>query len=139
MGIYKELKEISDWNKRRKQRKEQKAKEVNKNPTEEQLKNNKKGKLAYLWTFISIIVYLLGFGIVLTAWQENFAIGIIALIFALIITPMAHKKAVNLAREQRKINGKGLMALIVATLLPSIILIGGFFFLFVFGGLYNFI
>ena len=48
--------------KERKAKKEQKSKEVNKNPTEEQLKNNKKGKLAYLWTVISIIVYVFAFG-----------------------------------------------------------------------------
>jgi len=49
----------------------------------------------------------------------------------------AHRKAINLAREQRRINGKGLLALIVASILPLIVLAGGFFF-FVFGGMYTF-
>ena len=79
------------------------ANEVNKNPTEEQLKNNKKGKLAYLWTFISIVVYILGFGMVFTVWEENFALGIFALLIALAITPFAHKKAISFAQEQRRI------------------------------------
>ena len=102
-----------------------------------QLKNNKKGKLAYLWTVISIVVYLIGFGLVATAWEENIGVGILALLLALTTTPFAHRKAIDLAREQRRINGKGLLALIVASVLPLIVLAGGFFF-FVFGGMYTF-
>lgn len=138
MGFFKDLKKLSDWSKRKKQKKEERAKEVNQNPSEEELKNNRKGKLAYLWTFISIIVYVLGFGIVFSAWQENIALGIVALLFALTITPMAHRKAIGFAKDQRRINGKGLMPLIIATILPSIVLAGGFFF-FIFGGIYYFI
>ena len=120
----------------RKKNKEEKQ-AVNHNPTEEQLKNNKKGKLAYLWTVISIVVYLIGFGLVATAWEENIGVGILALLLALTTTPFAHRKAIDLAREQRRINGKGLLALIVASILPLIVLAGGFFF-FVFGGMYTF-
>lgn len=134
MGILKDLNDLSNRNKKRKQNR---AKQVNQNPTEEQLKDNKNGKLAYVWTFISIIVYLLGFGAVATAWENNIALGIFALLFVLVLTPIPHKKAIEYAKEQRKINGKGLMALIVATLLPSALLAGGFFF-FVFGGMYFF-
>ena len=65
MGILRDLNELSRRSKIRRQEREQKAKEVNSQPTEEQLKNNKNGKLAYLWTFISIVVYVLGFGLVL--------------------------------------------------------------------------
>lgn len=137
MGFFKNLKNWSDNNKKRKQEKEAKKQTVNQNPTDEQLKNNKKGKLAYLWIVISIIVYLIGFGLVVTAWEENFGIGILALMFALTTTPLAHKKAIGLAQEQRRINGKGLFALILAYILPSIVLAGGFFF-FVFGGMYTF-
>ena len=133
MGFFKDL---NDWNNKRKQKKEQKAKEVNKTPTEEQLRNNKKGKVAYLWSLISIVVYVLGFGMVFAAWEENIALGIFALIFALTITPISHRKAISLAQEQRRINGKGKTALIVAMLLPTIILVVGFFF-FVFGGMYR--
>lgn len=138
MGFFKSLKQWSDNNKIRKQKREARKQAVNKNPTEEQLKNNKKGKLAYLFTFISIVAYVLGFGMVFAAWQENFAVGILALILALTITPIFHKKAISLAQEQRKINGKGLFALIVASILPLVILAAGFFF-FVFGGMYYFI
>lgn len=138
MGLLKELNSWSNRNKERKAKREQKKKEVNKNPTEEELKNNKKGKLAYLWTFISIIVYLGGFLLVASAWMENIAVGIVALIFVLSISPIAHNKAIHLAKEQRKINGKGLFALILATILPTLILICGFLF-FVFGGIYNYI
>ena len=134
MGILKDLNDLSNRNKKRKQ---DRAKQVNQNPTEEQLKDNKNGKLAYVWTFISIIVYLLGFGAVATAWESNIALGIFALLFVLVLTPIPHKKAIEYAKEQRKINGKGLMALIVATLLPAALLAGGFFF-FVFGGMYFF-
>ena len=98
-------------------------------------KNNKKGKLSYLWTVISIVVYVLGFGIVLYAWQENIVLGIMALLFALSIMPIAHKKAIDLAQEQRRINGKGRLALLLAILLPTAILVVGFFF-FVFGYVY---
>lgn len=137
MGFFNSLKNWSDNNKRRKQEREARKQAVNQNPTEEQLKNNKKGKLAYLWTVISIVVYLIGFGLVATAWEENIGVGILALLLALTTTPFAHRKAIDLAREQRRINGKGLLALIVASILPLIVLSGGFFF-FVFGGMYTF-
>ena len=137
MGFFNSLKKWSDNNKRRKQEREARKQAVNQNPTEEQLKNNKKGKLAYLWTVISIVVYLIGFGLVATAWEENIGVGILALLLALTTTPFAHRKAIDLAREQRRINGKGLLALIIASILPLIVLAGGFFF-FVFGGMYTF-
>ena len=137
MGFFNSFKNWSDNNKRRKQEREARKQAVNQNPTEEQLKNNKKGKLAYLWTVISIVVYLIGFGLVATAWEENIGIGILALLLALTTTPFAHRKAIDLAREQRRINGKGLLALIVASILPLIVLASGFFF-FVFGGMYTF-
>ena len=85
MGFFNSLKNWSDNNKRRKQEREARKQAVNQNPTEEQLKNNKKGKLAYLWTVISIVVYLIGFGLVATAWEENIGVGIFALILALMI------------------------------------------------------
>ena len=135
MGFFNGLKNISNRNKERKAKKEQKSKEVNKNPTEEQLKNNKKGKLAYLWAVISIIVYVFAFGMVATAWEENFALGILALLLVLTIAPLPHRKAISLAKEQRAINGKGLIALLFASFIPLIVLAGGFFF-FVFGGMY---
>ena len=137
MGFFNSFKNWSDNNKRRKQEREARKQAVNQNPTEEQLKNNKKGKLAYLWTVISIVVYLIGFGLVATAWEENIGVGILALLLALTTIPFAHRKAIDLAREQRRINGKGLLALIVASILPLIVLAGGFFF-FVFGGMYTF-
>ena len=137
MGFFNSFKNWSDNNKKRKQEREARKQAVNQNPTEEQLKNNKKGKLAYLWTVISIVVYLIGFGLVATAWEENIGVGILALLLALTTTPFAHRKARDLAREQRRINGKGLLALIVASILPLIVLAGGFFF-FVFGGMYTF-
>lgn len=137
MGFFNSFKNWSDNNKRRKQEREARKQAVNQNPTEEQLKNNKKGKLAYLWIVISIVVYLIGFGLVATAWEENIGVGILALLLALTTTPFAHRKAIDLAREQRRINGKGLLALIVASILPLIVLAGGFFF-FVFGGMYTF-
>ena len=137
MGFFNSLKNWSDNNKSRKQEREARKQAVNQNPTEEQLKNNKKGKLAYLWTVISIVVYLIGFGLVATAWEENIGVGILALLLALTTTPFAHRKAIDLAREQRRINGKGLLALIVASTLPLIVLAGGFFF-FVFGGMYTY-
>ncbi|MBE5757960.1 MAG: hypothetical protein E7345_03410 [Clostridiales bacterium] len=137
MGFFNSLKNWSNNNKRRKQEKEARKQAVNHNPTDEQLKDNKKGKRAYLWTIISIVVYLLGFGLVASAWEENIALGIMALLMALMITPITHKKAISLAQEQRRINGKGLIALMVASILPLIVLAGGFFF-FVFGGMYIF-
>ncbi len=137
MGFFKSLKNWSNNNKRRKQGSEARKQAVNQNPTEEQLKDNKKGKLAYLWTFISIVVYVLGFGLVATAWEENVAIGILALLIALSFTPFAHKKAISLAQEQRRINGKGKFALFFAITFPLIALAGGVFF-FAFGGMYIF-
>lgn len=136
MGFFRSLKNWSDNNKRRRQEREAKKQAVNRNPTDEQLKNNKKGKLAYLWTVISIVVYVLGFGLVASAWEENIGVGIFALLLVLIITPLVHKKAINLAQEQRRINGKGFFALLIASILPSIVLVAGFFF-FVFGGIYS--
>ena len=137
MGLFKGLKEWSDNNKKRKAEKAERAKQVNQNPTEEQLKNNKKGKLAYLWTFLSVVAYVLGFAAVVAAWEVNIAVGIMALIIMLPVTSIVQKKAVDLAKEQRRINGKGLFALILASVLPSLILAGIFFF-FVFGGMYMF-
>ena len=137
MGLFKWLKENSENRKKKKAEKAEKEKQVNKEPTEEELKNNKKGKLSYLWTFISIVVYVLGFGVVASAWQNSIALGVVAFIFVLVISPVAQTKAVNLAKEQRSINGKGKVALLLAYLLPTAILAMGFFF-FVFGGMYSF-
>ena len=137
MGFFDGLRKISRASEERKKKKEQKAKSVNQNPSEEELKNNKKGKLSYLWTFISMVVYVLGFGLVFAACEENFGVGILAFIFVLSITPMAQTKAVNLAREQRRINGKGLLALILAYILPLSILVAGFLFFTLGGGLFN--
>ena len=135
MDILKNLKELSDYSKKRKAKKEQRKKEVNQNPTEEELKNNKNGKLSFLFTFISIVVYILGFGVVAMGFEENFAVGIISLLFVLMITPLVQRKAISLAQKQRKINGKGLFALICAYILPLAVLAGGFFF-FITGGYY---
>jgi len=129
------LKDWSDYRKKKKQKKAEKAKNVNQNPTEEELKNNKKGKLSYLWTLLSIVAYVLAFGIVAKAWEMNFAVGIIALIMMTIIASLVHRKAISLAQEQRKINGKGLFALLLASFLPLVVLAGGVFF-FLFGGMY---
>ena len=136
MGFFDGLKRLLNRSKQVKEKKEQKAKGVNEAPSEEQLKNNKKGKLAYLWIVISIVVYVLGFGMVFAAWGENIALGIMAFIFALIFTPIPHNKAIDLAKQQRSINGKGTVALILAYLIPTLLLAFGFFF-FVFGGMYQ--
>lgn len=112
--------------------KKQKNKEVNQNPTKEQLKNNKKGRLAYLWTVVSVVVYFLGFALVAKAFEENIGVGIIALLFIVPITSLFHRKAIDLAKEQRKINGRGLIALLVASFVPLVVLAGGVFF-FMFG------
>jgi len=135
MGFWKGLKELSNWSKKNKQKKEEKAKKVNESPTEEQLKDNKKGKLSFLWTFLSVVVYVLGFGVVAKGFDINVGVGIIALLVALLTTPLAQRKAISLAQEQRRINGKGLIALILAVVLPLAILAGGVFF-FAFGGYY---
>lgn len=135
MGFFDSIKEMNNRRNKRKSEKAEKAKAVNQNPTEEELKNNKKEKLSYLWTVVSTIAYVVAFGLVAMAWQENIALGIMALLMALIFAPMFHTKAINLAREQRKINGKGRLALFIATIIPLVVLAGGFFF-FVFGGMY---
>lgn len=132
MGFWKGIKELSEHSKRNKAKREARKKQVNENPTEEQLKNNKKGKLSYLWTFLSIVTYLLSFVLVAGAFNENLAVGIFALLLVLPLSPMVQKKAIALAREQREINGKGLFALILATILPALILGAGVIF-FVFG------
>ena len=136
MGLWNSLKKFSRNSEERKSKKEQQtAVGENCNPTKEQIKNNKKGKLSYLWTAISIVVYLLGFALVATAWTENIGVGILALLFVLVITPIPHRKAIELAQQQRRINGRGFVALLLAIILPLVILAGGFFF-FVFGGMY---
>ena len=132
MGLFKELKAMSERSKQRKAERKNKENRVNKNPTEEQLKNNKKGKLAYLWIFLSVVAYVGGFAAVAAGFEENVAVGIIALLFVLAVTPMVQRKAIVLAQDQRQINGKGLPALILAYILPTAILAFGFFF-FVFG------
>ena len=128
MGFWKGIKELSEHSKRNKAKREARKKQVNENPTEEQLKNNKKGKLSYLWTFLSVVTYLLAFVLVAGAFNENFAVGIFALLLVLPLSPMVQKKAIALAREQREINGKGLFALILATILPALILCAGILF-----------
>lgn len=133
MGL---LKDISDFNKRRKQRKEERSQKVNQNPTEEQLKDNKNGKKAYLWSFLSVIAYLIGFVVIASGFNNNFAIGIIAMMFVLPITSLIQRKAIGFAQQQRKINGKGLFALIVASVVPLIVLFVGFMY-FAFGWMYK--
>lgn len=135
MGFWGNLKKFSNKSEKKEVKK---AKNVNQSPTEEQLKNNKKGRLSYLWTFFSIITYLLGFTLVAAGFDQNVAVGIIALIFVLSITPIVQHKAIDLANEQRAINGKGLFALILAYILPLVILAGGFFF-FIFGGYHTWV
>lgn len=100
-------------------------------------KNNKKGKLALLWTVISIIVYLLGFFGVASAWESNIGVGIMSLLIVLMITPLVHRKAISLAQEHRRITGKGRLVCLLAIVLPFIVLAGGAFFFFL-GGMYIF-
>lgn len=131
MGFLKGLKEVSDYNKKRRAKKKEREESVNRNPTEEQLKDNKKGKLSYLWTVFSIIAYIAGFVLVAMGFNENVGVGIFAMIIVLMLAPMVQKKAINLAKQQRKINGKGLFALILAIILPlAVLFIGVFFFAF---------
>lgn len=111
--------------------------EINRNPTEEELKNNKKGKLSIALTILSIVVYLLAFVLVACSWQINVALGIFVLILVLMFVPAIQIKAINLAKQQRKINGKGRPALILANTLPTLALVVGVLF-FVFGGMYIF-
>ncbi len=111
--------------------------EINRNPTEEELKNNKKGKLSIALTILSIIVYLLAFVLVACSWQTNVALGIFVLILVLMFVPSIQIKAINLAKQQRKINGKGRTALILANTLPTLVLVVGVLF-FVLGGMYIF-
>lgn len=111
--------------------------EINRNPTEEELKNNKKGKLSIALTILSIVVYLIAFVLVACSWQINVALGIFVLILVLVFAPSIQIKAINLAKQQRKINGKGRSALILANTLPTLVLVAGVLF-FVFGGMYIF-
>ena len=111
--------------------------EINRNPTEEELKNNKKGKLSIGLTILSIVVYLLAFVLVACSWQINVALGIFVLILVLMFVPSIQIKAIKLAKQQRKINGKGRPALILANTLPTLVLVVGVLF-FVFGGMYIF-
>ena len=111
--------------------------EINRNPTEEELKDNKKGKLSIVVTIVSTIVYLIAFILVACSWQINVALGIFVLILALMFVPSIQIKAINLAKQQRKINGKGRPALILANTLPTLVLVVGVLF-FVFGGMYIF-
>ncbi len=111
--------------------------EINRNPTEEELKNNKKGKLSIALTILSIVVYLIAFVLVACSWQINVALGIFVLILVLVFAPSIQIKAINLAKQQRRINGKGRSALILANTLPTLVLVAGVLF-FVFGGMYIF-
>ena len=111
--------------------------EINRNPTEEELKNNKKGKLSIALTILSIVVYLIAFVLVACSWQINVALGIFVLILVLVFAPSIQIKAINLAKQQRKINGKGRSALILANTLPTLVLVAGVLF-FAFGGMYIF-
>ena len=136
MGFWKGLKEFSQASERRKQQKQERAKNINQNPTEEELKNNKKGKLSILWTFLSLVVYFLAFGIIAMAFEENAAVGIFALLLFVPISTLPHRKAIGLAKEQRRINGKGSFVLFIACVLPLIVLVSGTLF-FMFGWLYR--
>ena len=111
--------------------------EINRNPTEEELKNNKKGKLSIALTILSIVVYLIAFVLVACSWQINVALGIFVLILVLVFAPSIQIKAINLAKQQRNINGKGRSALILANTLPTLVLVAGVLF-FVLGGMYIF-
>lgn len=111
--------------------------EINRNPTEEELKDNKKGKLSIVVTIVSIIVYLIAFILVASSWQVNIGLGIFVLVLVLIFTPSIQIKAINLAKQQRKINGKGRPALILANTLPTLVLVAGVLF-FAFGGMHIF-
>ena len=111
--------------------------EINRNPTEEELKNNKKGKLSIALIILSIVVYLIAFVLVACSWQINVALGIFVLILVLVFAPSIQIKAINLAKQQRRINGKGRSALILANTLPTLVLVAGVLF-FVLGGMYIF-
>ena len=111
--------------------------EINHNPTEEELKDNKKGKLSIVLTIVSTIVYLIAFVLVDSSWQVNIGLGIFVLLLVLIFTPSIQIKAINLAKQQRKINGKGTTSLLFANILPTTVLVVGVLF-FALGGMYIF-
>ncbi len=111
--------------------------EINQNPTEEELKDNKKGKQSIVLMIVSIVVYLVAFVLVASSWQVNVGLGILVLILVLMFTPTIQIKAINLAKQQRKINGKGTISLILANVLPTLTLVIGVLF-FALGGMHIF-
>ena len=128
MGFWKNLKEMSDNRKLRKQRKAEREKKVNQNPTEEQLKDSKNMKRAWMWTIFSILAYAGAFVIVAAGFSNNFFVGIIAMIVVIPVSTIFQKKAIDYAQEQRQINGKGFVVLLIAYIVPLIVLFAGIFY-----------
>lgn len=136
MGFWKGLKELSDYSEKRRQRKKQREKNVNQNPTEEQLKDNKNAKRAWLWTILSMLAYAGAFLIVALGFSNHFAVGIVAMVVVIPVSTIFQKKAIEYAQQQRRINGKGFFVLLVAYIVPLVIFFAGIFY-FTFGWFYR--
>lgn len=79
---------------------------INDNPTEEQLKDNKNGKVAIILSILTCIL-LVGFtALIVLLFSYNIALGFVSILL-LIIPARLQIVAVRKAKKQLNINGKG--------------------------------
>ena len=93
---------------------------INDNPTEEQLKDNKNGKVAIIISILTCIL-LVGFtALIVLLFSYNIALGFVSILL-LIIPARLQIVAVRKAKKQLNINGKGKVKfLLVKFVFPTI-------------------
>ena len=93
---------------------------INDNPTEEQLKDNKNGKVAIILSILTCIL-LVGFtALIVLLFSYNIALGFVSILL-LIIPARLQIVAVRKAKKQLNINGKGKVKfLLVKFVFPTI-------------------
>lgn len=117
-GLWNFFKKIH--NRRKEERDETSENYVNTNPTEEQLKDNKNGNMAIVFSVIACILLDVIIGIIVLAFTSNVAIGLFS-IFLLFIPSWLQNLAVKKAKKQLNINGKGRIKLILVKYIFPII------------------
>ena len=93
---------------------------INRNPTEEQLKDNKNGTIAVILSVFSCVLLIAIIAIIVTIFSNNVGMGLLSIVL-LLIPASLQRIAVKRAKKQLNINGKGkTKLLLVKFVFPTI-------------------
>ncbi len=103
---------------------------INKNPTEEQLKDNRSGKKAIIFLICAIFCCVPIFLIFMYACK-TWGVAFFLLLPILLIPGLLHNKVIKYAKLQRRTNGKGTKILVTTWIvMPILIIACGLFLIF---------